>query len=72
MENGALIQELSDVAYYQQRESGMLLTHSKDNKICDSSYDTTGTHGGLSDFGKDVVKEMNKQGNHGRHFTCFR
>jgi membrane dipeptidase len=63
MENGAPIQELSDVAYYQQKGIRYVtLTHSKDNKICDSSYDTTGTHGGLSDFGKEVVKEMNKQG----------
>ena len=38
------------------------LTHGKDNQICDSSYDTTGTHGGLSDFGRQVVAEMNRVG----------
>lgn len=63
MENGAPIQTLEDVAYFQKRGIRYVtLTHSKDNKICDSSYDTTGTHNGLSDFGRDVVKEMNKQG----------
>jgi membrane dipeptidase len=38
------------------------LTHSKDNQICDSSYDTTRTWNGLSPFGYKVVREMNKQG----------
>ncbi|MCB0661706.1 MAG: dipeptidase [Saprospiraceae bacterium] len=63
MENGAPIETVEDVAYFQQKGIRYVtLTHSKDNKICDSSYDTTGTNGGLSAFGKEVVKEMNKQG----------
>lgn len=63
MENGAPFQELSDVAYFQKRGIRYItLTHAKDNKICDSSYDTTHTWNGLSDFGKQVVKEMNRTG----------
>lgn len=63
MENGAPIQELSDVAYFHQRGIRYItLTHAKDNQICDSSYDTTHTWNGLSDFGKQVVKEMNRVG----------
>jgi membrane dipeptidase len=38
------------------------LCHGKDNKICDSSYDTTRTWNGLSPFGIEVVKEMQRQG----------
>lgn len=63
MENGAPIQELADVAYFQKRGIRYItLTHAKDNKICDSSYDTTHTWNGLSEFGKQVVKEMNRVG----------
>ncbi|MCR9289336.1 MAG: dipeptidase [Bacteroidetes bacterium] len=64
MENGAPIEDkLENVAYFQKRGIRYItLTHSKDNLICDSSYDTTGTHKGLSLFGRDVVKEMNKVG----------
>ncbi len=64
MENGAPIEgKLENVAYFKDRGiSYITLTHGKDNHICDSSYDTTGTWGGLSDFGYEVVKEMNKKG----------
>lgn len=64
MENGAPIEEdLKNVGYFRKRGiSYITLTHSKDNQICDSSYDTTGTWKGLSPFGKQVVHEMNKQG----------
>ncbi len=64
MENGSGIEDdLSNVAYFKKRGiSYITLTHSKDNLICDSSYDTTGTWKGLSPFGKEVVLEMNKQG----------
>ncbi len=64
MENGSPIEDdISNVKYFRNRGiSYITLTHSKNNLICDSSYDTIRIHNGLSDFGRDVVKEMNKEG----------
>ncbi|MDH3649125.1 MAG: dipeptidase [Saprospiraceae bacterium] len=64
MENGApLEKELSNVQYFYDRGIRYItLTHSTDNQICDSSYDTTRTWNGLSPFGQDVVHEMNRVG----------
>ena len=64
MENGAPVENnIEDVNYYyEQGIRYITLTHALDNKICDSSYDTTGTHGGLSEYGKEVVAEMNRVG----------
>ncbi len=64
MENGAPIEgDLDNVTYFRERGiSYITLTHGKDNHICDSSYDTTGTWNGLSPFGREVVKEMNQTG----------
>ena len=64
MENGAPIEDnLKNVEYFHKRGIRYItLTHSKDNLICDSSYDTTGTWKGLSPFGVEVVKEMNRVG----------
>lgn len=64
MENGAPIEDdLNNVEYFFKRGIRYItLTHSKDNQICDSSYDDTGTWGGLSDFGRKVVQEMNRVG----------
>ena len=61
MENGAPIEDdIANVAYFKERGiSYVTLTHSKDNQICDSSYDTWS---GLSEFGEQVVKEMNRVG----------
>ncbi|RZS94728.1 dipeptidase [Cecembia calidifontis] len=64
IENAAAIEDdLSNVAYfYNKGIRYMTLTHGKDNLVGDSSYDDAETHGGLSEFGKDVVKEMNRLG----------
>lgn len=64
MENGApILDDLANVEYFAQRGIRYItLTHSKDNQISDSSYDTTRTWNGLSPFGKEVVPAMNKAG----------
>lgn len=64
MENGAGIEEdLANLSHFHKRGIRYItLTHSKDNLICDSSYDTTRTWNGLSPFGKKVVTEMNRLG----------
>lgn len=65
MENGAPLEgDLSNVKYFHERGiSYITLTHSEDNDICDSSYNLgERTHKGLSEFGAEVVKEMNKVG----------
>lgn len=64
MENGAPIEDdLSNVQYFFDRGIRYItLSHGKDNLITDSSYDTTATHGGLSDFGRRTVEEMNRVG----------
>ena len=65
MENGAPIQgDLSRVQFYHDRGIRYItLTHSKTNHISDSSYDENHQWGGgLSSFGKDLIREMNKVG----------
>ncbi len=64
MENGAPIgDDLQNVSYFYDRGIRYItLTHSKDNQISDSSYDTLDTHNGLSSFGEEVVQEMNRVG----------
>ncbi len=64
MENGAPIEDdIANVKYFADRGIRYItLTHSKDNQICDSSYDTTYTWNGVSPFGEEVIAEMNKWG----------
>lgn len=64
MENGSgLEDDISNVGYFHSRGIRYItLTHGKDNLIGDASYDTTGTYGGLSEYGEQVVKEMNRVG----------
>jgi membrane dipeptidase len=64
MENGApLGNDLNNVSYFYKRGIRYItLAQSKDNQICNSSYDTLRTWKGLSPFGEQVVAEMNKVG----------
>lgn len=63
MENGAPLLTLEDIRYYYDKGIRYVtLTHGRDNQICDSSYDTTATWGGLSPYGYKVVAEMNRVG----------
>ena len=40
----------------------MTLCHNGDNDICDSAVRSKNEHNGLSDFGREVVREMNRVG----------
>ncbi len=64
MENGTGIEgDLNNLQYFYDRGIRYItLTHSKNNHICDSSYDDEPGWNGLSPFGKEVVKEMNRLG----------
>lgn len=64
MENGAPIGgKIERVKEFHDRGIRYItLAHSLDNHISDSSYDDHHTHKGLSDFGKEVVAEMNHVG----------
>ena len=63
MENGAPIYSLEDLEHYYARGIRYItLTHGRDNQLCDSSYDSTRTWGGLSPLGEQVVDHMNQLG----------
>jgi membrane dipeptidase len=64
MENGAGIEDdLTNVEYFYKKGIRYItLTHGTDNLIGDASYDSTGTYGGLSEYGEKVVAEMNRVG----------
>ena len=64
MENGAPIEgDLANLAYFYDRGIRYItLTHGENNHICDSSYATEKKWDGLSEFGKEVVAEMNRLG----------
>ncbi len=63
IENGlALEGDLKNVEYFANRGiTYITLCHNGDNDVCDSCRGKH-TFGGLSDFGKQVVKEMNRLG----------
>lgn len=48
--------------YYDLGVRYMTLCHSADNEICDSCASTVKRWGGLSPFGREVVREMNRLG----------
>ena len=63
MENGAPIETLEDLDHFHRRGIRYItLTHAENNQICDSSYATDRKWNGLSDYGREVVKEMNRLG----------
>ncbi|HEX7720247.1 MAG TPA: dipeptidase [Woeseiaceae bacterium] len=64
MENGSPLEEdLANVAYFFERGIRYItLAHSLSNQLSDSSYDDDKRWGGLSDFGVEVVGEMNRLG----------
>ncbi len=64
IENGVAIEDdLKNIKYFFDKGVRYItLTHSKNNKICDSSFDPERQWNGLSPFGVEVVKEMNRIG----------
>lgn len=64
MENGTPVEgDLENIEFFHSRGIRYItLTHSQANHISDSSYDLRRPWGGLSPFGKEVVKEMNRVG----------
>ncbi len=64
MENGTPVEDdLANLKYFCDRGiSYITLTHSENNHISDSSFAEERPWGGLSPFGKELVKEMNRLG----------
>lgn len=65
IENGyAIGTELENIEriHRQYGLAYITLCHNGDNAICDSACKSLATHGGLSDFGYDVILEMNRLG----------
>ena len=64
MENGSPIEgDIANVQHFYDRGIRYItLAHSLSNHISDSSYDENRQWDGLSEFGEDVVKEMNRLG----------
>ena len=64
IENGlALEGKLENLQHFADRGIVyMTLCHNGDNDICDSASKTQNTHGGVSAFGEQVIREMNRLG----------
>jgi len=64
MENGAPLEgDLGSVRHFYDRGIRYItLTHSKNNHICDSSFDQGPKWHGLSPFGRELIAEMNRVG----------
>ncbi len=64
MENGSPIEgDIANVKHFFERGIRYItLSHSLSNHISDSSYDDNRQWNGLSDFGREVVAEMNRCG----------
>lgn len=63
IENGfALAHKIKNIThFYQKGVRYITLCHNGDNDLCDSAK-SIHTHGGLSEFGKEVIQEMNRLG----------
>ena len=63
IENGlALEGDLANIAHFAQRGVVYItLCHNGDNDLCDSAKGAS-THNGVSAFGADAIREMNRQG----------
>ena len=64
IENGlALNHDIANVEHFARRGVVYItLCHNGDNDICDSARRSGATHNGVSQFGADVIGEMNRQG----------
>lgn len=64
LENGSPIGHSMDRLheFYMEGVRYITLCHSRDNQICDSCASATGFWGGLSPFGKELVRNMNEIG----------
>ena len=64
IENGiALDGKLENLQHFADRGIVyMTLCHNGDNDICDSASKSQNTHGGVSAFGEQVIREMNRLG----------
>ena len=64
IENGyALGKDLTNIRkFWDMGVRYLTLCHNGDNDICDSARKSQNEHGGLSDYGRTVVEEMNRMG----------
>ena len=64
MENGSPIEgDLANLQHFYDRGIRYLsLSHGKNNHLSDSSYDETTRWEGISEFGAEVIREMNRLG----------
>ena len=64
MENGSPLEgDLANLRYFYDRGIRYItLAHGLSNHLADSSYDANRQWGGLSQFGEEVVREMNRLG----------
>ena len=64
LENGSPIgDDLSYIEALQKKGMAYItLCHAKSNQICDSNYDSIRPWKGVSPFGEEVIREMNRQG----------
>lgn len=64
IENGyAIGRDIGNIEYFRREGVAyMTLCHNGDNDLCDSAVRSTGEHGGLSELGRQAVREMNRTG----------